>query len=124
MKRNEISKLNYYKLKCGDITKKLNEIIDVVNKLSKRKPQKIKIIKEKIKLKNPPCPKCKSKNTIKRGKRYNLERGYTQKYGCKDCDYKFTPRTMDYRMRVSEVKLKKAFELFNQGHSYSQIAKK
>ena len=126
----QISKFNYEKLILKkiivkDIVDKLNEIIEVVNTLSQRKPRKSKvIIKEKTKLKNPPCPKCKSKNTIKRGLRYNLERGYTQKYGCKNCGYKFINKTMEYRMRVSETKLKKAFELFNQGYSYSQIANK
>ena len=127
----KISRLNYKKLVfkriiIKDVVEKLNEIIDVVNKLSNRKTKVITkvITSKKTNTGNPPCPKCKSTNTIKRGKRYNLERGYTQKYGCKDCGYKFTPKTKEYRMRVSETKINKAIELFNQGYSYSQIAKK
>jgi transposase-like protein len=111
-------KLIYKKIIVKDVIDKLNEIVKEVNRL-----QNIKI-KTKPIIINPSCPKCKSKNTIKRGKRYNLERGYTQKYGCKNCNYKFTPKNMEYRMRVSETKIKKAIELFNQGYSYSQIAKK
>lgn len=127
---HQISKLNYKKLILKkiivrDVVEKLNEIIEVVNRLSNKKTIKTKIIiKEKPKLNNPLCPKCKSKNTIKRGFRYNLERGITQKYGCKKCGNKFVPKTLEYRMRVSETKIKKAIELFNQGNSYSQIAKR
>ena len=68
------------------------------------------------------CPKCKSHNVKKAGTRKNLERGDTQRFLCKNCLFHFTPKTKEYRMRVSENKLDKAFELFNQGFSYSQIA--
>jgi len=118
-------KLIFKKIIIKDVVEKLNEIIDRINQLSNKKTRKTKIIiKEKTKTENPICPKCKSKDTIKRGKRYNLERGYTQRYACKKCDYKFVPKDMNYRMRASEVKIKKAIELFNQGHSYSQIGDK
>ena len=122
---NELNykKLIYKKIIIKDVVNKLNELIKAVNKLSKNK---IKIIKQEVKprFQYPICPKCKSKDVKKGGKRHNLERGDTQRFYCNDCNYHFTPKIFEYRMRVSENKLKKAFELFNQGLSYSQIANK
>jgi transposase-like protein len=128
VKQLNYKKLIFKKIIVKDIVDKLNEVIEVLNRISQKKPKKPKIIIKTThktrNLGNVVCPKCNSKNLVKRGKRYNLERGKIQRYYCKDCDNKFTPRNMEYRMRVSEIKLKKAFELFNKGYSYSQIAKK
>jgi transposase-like protein len=130
---HKVKRLNYKdlmkkKIIVSDVVNKLNEIIDILNKISYRKPIKTKILLKNTNKKRVfngiSCPKCKSKNLVKRGRRKNLERGYIQRYFCKDCNNRFTPKNMEYRMRVSEVKLKKAIELFNEGLSYSQIAKK
>jgi len=117
-----IKKLNYKKLITkkiiiGDVIDKLNEIIEVINKLSKQKPKTNNLI----------CPKCKSTDTIKRGLRYNLGRGKVQKWGCKKCKARFMDSGLDFRMRNHEFKIKKAIELFNQDNpslSYQQIADK
>lgn len=113
-----IKKLNYKKLITkkiiiGDIFNKLNEIIDVVNKLSKQKTKE-----------NPKCLKCKSTDTIKSGTRYNLRREKTQRWRCKNCKGRFIINDLDFRMKNPKFKIQKAIELFNQGLSLSQIADK
>ena len=110
-----IKKLNY---KNGNILDKINEIIKEIKRLNKE------LIKTKKGKDNPKCPKCNSKDIKKGGKRKNLERGDTQRYWCNSCGYHFTPKSDEYRMRVSKNKLEKAFELRHQGFTYSQIAKK
>jgi transposase-like protein len=106
-----------------NVVDKIDEMRKEINRLSKLK-NKIKVIETKPRFQYPICPKCKSKNVKKAGVRKNLERGDTQRFRCKDCDFHFTPKTMEYRMRVSENKLNRAFELRHQGLSYSQIAKR
>ena len=107
-----------------NIIDKIDEIRKEINRLSQEIKEANAKRKNEVRFSYPKCPKCKSSNTIKRGKRKNLERGDTQRYGCKDCDYKFIPKTKEFRMRVSETKLNRAFELRHEGYSYSQIAKK
>jgi len=108
-----------------DIIEKFEEIRKEINRLTRE------IEKIKRKTKESPknidylnCPKCKSNKIIKRGFRYNLGRGKIQKYGCKSCGNKFSKANLDFYMRHSEVKISKAIKLFNEGFSYSQIAKK
>jgi len=109
-----------------NIVNKIDEIRKEINRLS----QEIEEIKRKTKesprnIDYPKCPKCKSnKAVVKRGFRYNLGRGKIQKYCCKSCGNKFSKSNMAFYMRNSEVKIKKAIELFNSGFSYSQIANK
>jgi len=118
IKKLNYKKLIYKKIIVKDVIDKLNEVIEAINKLSKQK------IQTKTRFKYPKCPKCKSENTKKGGWRNGLERGKVQRYYCNDCNYHFTPKGFDFRMRVHEIKIKKAFELFNQGYSYAQIAHK
>jgi len=142
----QIDELNYKNAVFKDLILKLNEISRAINKLIKKKPKiilktirKTKIIKQIIKSKPkikfikqidktkprfhyPICPKCKSHNTKKGGVRRSLERGGIQRFYCNSCHYHFTPKGLEYRMRVNKFKLQKAFELFKQGLSHSQIA--
>jgi len=61
------------------------------------------------------CPKCNSKNTIKRGKRKTQNRGLIQRYSCQDCNKRFVEDNGFYRMRNNPKKITCALDLFYRG---------
>ena len=95
-------------------------------KLQKRIAELNKFFKsisiETTKLKNPRCPKCNSWKVTKRGIRKTVERGGIQKYYCQDCNWKFSPHTIDFRMRHNKETINKILDLRKEGKSSSQIA--
>lgn len=99
-----------------NIIRKQKKIINELNKILKD------VLTDLNKVKNPRCPKCNSWNVIKRGTRKTIGRGRVQRYHCIDCDWKFTQRTIDYRMRHNKEVIKKIMKLRKQGKTYSQIA--
>ena len=63
------------------------------------------------------CPRCKSKEVVKRGY-FNTEAyGKQQRYFCKSCNKKFIPQTAFYRMRNNPKKITLAIDLFYRGIS-------
>lgn len=82
-----------------------------------------KLGREVKKLKNiPPCPKCRSKEVIKRGTRKTTGRGIVQRYACKKCNWKFSKYDLDYRMRNDIRDIRRALYLRKKGYTLSQIA--
>lgn len=67
------------------------------------------------------CPKCKSVNISKRGKRYNKS-GEKQLYLCNKCKRKFIERDGFERMRYNKKDIVRAIHLHNEGLSLFQIA--
>jgi len=124
--------VNIYKVKSEeekDLEKKvlkLKKIIKILKKQNKKINDLNKIIKEMsidlTKMKNPRCSDCGSWNVIKRGFRPTIDRGKIQKYHCKDCNWKFTHKTIDYRMRHNRGTINRILQLRKQGKTYSQIA--
>jgi transposase-like protein len=86
--------------------------------------KEIKSMQKEIKnLKNPRCPICGSIKIIKRGLRYN-QNGKSQKYTCKNCDYRFSnSNVINFRMKHNAKKIEKALQLRKQGKTLSEIAK-
>lgn len=72
-------------------------------------------MKEKIK-----CPKCKSKEIIKWGKRKTNNRGKIQRYKCKKCNDTFINDPFA-RMRNSPQKITCALDLFFRGLSTREV---
>ena len=66
------------------------------------------------------CPKCKNKNVIKRGKRYNNS-GTKQLYLCNDCNFTFMKRDGFEKMRYNKKHIVRAIHLHNEGLSLFQI---
>ncbi len=66
------------------------------------------------------CPKCKSKNVVKRGKRYNKS-GTKQRYLCNKCESIFIKKDGFERMRNNKKIIAKAIHLHNQGLSLFQV---
>jgi transposase-like protein len=66
------------------------------------------------------CPKCKNKNTIKRGKRYNKS-GTKQLYFCNRCEFTFMKRDGFEKMRYKKEYIVKAIHLHNEGLSLFQV---
>lgn len=66
------------------------------------------------------CPKCKGKNIIKRGKRYNKS-GTKQLYQCKDCEFTFMKKDGFEKMRHNKEDIVRAIHLHNEGLSFFQI---
>jgi len=66
------------------------------------------------------CPKCKDKNIIKRGKRYNLS-GTKQLYFCNKCEFTFMKRDGFEKMRYKKEEIVKAIHLHNDGLSLFQV---
>ena len=62
------------------------------------------------------CPKCKSKEIIKRGKRYNLS-GEKQLYICKKCEKTFVMPDGFKRMRHKPKDITRVVSLRNDGLS-------
>jgi len=67
------------------------------------------------------CPKCKSKNFKKNGKRKTENRGLIQRYQCKECSYRFTYDDGFFRMRNHPNKITCAIDLFYKGVSTRKI---
>jgi len=66
------------------------------------------------------CYKCKNKNTIKRGKRYNKS-GTKQLYFCNDCEFTFIKTDGFEKMRYKKETIVKAIHLHNEGLSLFQV---
>ena len=66
------------------------------------------------------CPKCKSKNVVKRGKRYNKS-GIKQLFICDKCELTFVKRDGFERMRNKKKIIVKAIHLHNEGLSLFQV---
>lgn len=81
-----------------------------------------RLLKDCDKLKNPRCLNCGSWRVIKHGTRKSIDRGDIQRYGCLDCDWKFTQKTKEYRMRHNKEVIDKILKLRRDGKTYSQIA--
>jgi transposase-like protein len=62
------------------------------------------------------CPKCKSKEIIKWGKRKTENRGKVQRYCCKSCSETFISDAF-WKMKNSPQKITCALDLFNRGLS-------
>ena len=67
------------------------------------------------------CPKCKSKNFKKNGKRKTDNRGLIQRYQCKECSYRFIEDDGFFRMRNHPNKITCAIDLFYKGVSTRKI---
>lgn len=81
-------------------------------------PQKDKNTSE---LKNISCIYCKSKAIIKWCKRKTQNRGFIQRYCCKDCNKKFSLDDGFYRMRNNPQKITCAIDLFYRGVSTRKV---
>ena len=66
------------------------------------------------------CPKCKGKNAIKRGKRYNKS-GVKQLYKCNECEFTFMEKDGFEKMRHKKEDIVRAIHLHNEGLSLFQI---
>ncbi|MBU4086774.1 MAG: hypothetical protein KKB21_04335 [Nanoarchaeota archaeon] len=66
------------------------------------------------------CPKCKGKNIIKRGKRYNKS-STKQLYQCMKCNLTFMKRDGFERMRHNKKIIARAIHLHNEGLSLFQV---
>lgn len=66
------------------------------------------------------CPKCKSKEVIKWGKRKTENRGKVQRYCCKSCSETFVNDSFG-RMRNSPEKITCALDLFYRGLSTREV---
>jgi len=66
------------------------------------------------------CPKCKSENISKRGKRYNKS-GEKQLYLCNKCKIKFVEHNGFERMRYNKEDIVRAIHLHNEGLSLFQV---
>ena len=68
------------------------------------------------------CPKCKSKEIIKRGLIKTENRNLTQRYGCKDCKHRFVLDHPFFRMRNNEQIITQCMDLYYSGMSFRKIA--
>lgn len=66
------------------------------------------------------CPKCKGKNIIKRGKRYNHS-DTKQLYQCMKCNLTFMKHNGFERMRHNKKIISRAIHLHNEGLSLFQV---
>jgi len=66
------------------------------------------------------CPKCKSENISKRGKRYN-KTGEKQLYLCNNCHRKIVESDGFERMRYDKKHIARAIHLHNEGLSLFQV---
>jgi putative transposase len=67
------------------------------------------------------CRFCKSKNTIKRGKRKTQNRGLIQRYFCKDCKKRFTANDGFFRMRNNPEKITFCLDAYFRGMSLRKL---
>jgi len=68
------------------------------------------------------CPKCKSKEIIKRGLIKNESREFTQRYGCKSCNNRFVLDNPYFRMRNKEQIITQCMDMYYSGMSFRKIA--
>jgi transposase-like protein len=73
------------------------------------------------KYKNLSCPKCKSKDIIKRGFRKTDNRGKIQRFSCNSCHHRFIDNDGFYRMRNNDKKISLCIDLFYRGLSTREI---
>ena len=66
------------------------------------------------------CIKCKGRNVIKRGKRYNKS-GTKQLYKCNECDFTFMKKDGFEKMRHEKKIITRAIHLHNEGLSLFQV---
>ena len=66
------------------------------------------------------CPKCKSEDISKRGKRYNKS-GEKQLYLCNKCHRKFVEQDGFERMNFDKKHIVRAIHLHNEGLSLFQV---
>jgi transposase-like protein len=66
------------------------------------------------------CPKCKGRDVVKRGKRYN-QIGTKQLYLCKHCEITFVKRDGFERMRHKKKDIVRAISMHNDGMSLWDI---
>ena len=66
------------------------------------------------------CPKCKNRNVVKRGKRYNKS-GVKQRFLCNKCESIFIKKDGFERMRYKKKDIARAIHLHNEGLSLFQI---
>jgi transposase-like protein len=71
------------------------------------------------------CFYCNSINLIRHGGRKTKNRGWIQRYYCKDCKKSFTSKgdVLQYRMRHQKEIIEKALKLRLEGNSLRDIAK-
>ncbi len=67
------------------------------------------------------CSKCSSENVIKWCKRKTQNRGFVQRYYCKDCNKYFSLNDGFYRMRNSPQKITLCLDLFYRGVSTRKV---
>lgn len=67
------------------------------------------------------CPKCKSKDIVKRGYIETKLNGKKQRYFCKSCNKKFIPQNPFFRMRNTPEKITCALDLFFRGLSTREV---
>ncbi len=66
------------------------------------------------------CPKCKSKDIVKRGKRYNKS-GVKQLFICNNCGLTFVKQDGFERMRHNKKIITRAIHMHNDGLSLFQV---
>jgi transposase-like protein len=66
------------------------------------------------------CPKCKSKDVVKRGKRYNKS-GIKQRYLCNKCKSIFIKKDGFERMKNNKKIISRAIHMHNDGLSLFQV---
>ncbi|MBU3913417.1 MAG: DDE-type integrase/transposase/recombinase [Nanoarchaeota archaeon] len=67
------------------------------------------------------CPKCRSKEIVKRGYTETKLGGKKQRYYCKSCYKKFIPQNPFFRMRNTPEKITCALDLFFRGLSTREV---
>ena len=79
--------------------------------------------KERIeqKYKKVSCPFCSSDNVIKRGIRETENRGKVQRYGCKDCNKRFSIDDGFWKMKNHEKKITLCMDLYYKGVSFRKL---
>jgi len=68
------------------------------------------------------CPKCKSKEIIKRGLIKTENRESTQRYGCKSCNNRFVLDNPFYGMKNHQLMITQCTDLYYSGMSFRKIA--
>jgi len=68
------------------------------------------------------CPKCNSKEIIKRGLIKTENRDSTQRYGCKSCNNRFVLDNPFYGMKTHQLMITQCTDLYYSGMSFRKIA--
>jgi len=68
------------------------------------------------------CPKCNSKEIIKRGLIKTENRDSTQRYGCKNCNNRFVLDNPFYGMKNNQLMITQCTDLYYSGMSFRKIA--